>query len=191
VEVPAAPEPATAPGAKSRGQETHLPTPLATPTPEQPALPEQPVLPGVAGNIAPHRNQVYANLDKSNIIPGSRTRRGAHAVAISQNSDLLGYYSAFSTAIKAETTKPPHKSTLPKPPKSWKHMLKHLYTDQFRKAAEKEYRDLQSKETFKYSDISNLQGKKPLLLMWVFTYKFDQDRYLLKYKARLVARGDL
>ena len=34
VEVPAAPEPATAPGAKSRGQETHLPTPSATPTPE-------------------------------------------------------------------------------------------------------------------------------------------------------------
>jgi hypothetical protein len=27
--------------------------------------------------------------------------------------------------------------------------------------------------------------------MWVFTYKFDPDGYLLKYKARLVARGDL
>jgi hypothetical protein len=27
--------------------------------------------------------------------------------------------------------------------------------------------------------------------MWVFTYKFDEDRYLLKYKARLVVRGDL
>jgi len=27
--------------------------------------------------------------------------------------------------------------------------------------------------------------------MWVFTYKFDQDGYLLKHKARLVARGDL
>ena len=27
--------------------------------------------------------------------------------------------------------------------------------------------------------------------MWVFTYKFDQDGYLLKFKARLVARGDL
>ena len=137
VEVPAAPEPpATAPGAKSRGQEAHLPTPSATPTPEQP------VLPGAAGNVAPHRNQVYADLDKSNIISGSWTRRGAHAVAISQNSNLLGYYLVFTTAIKAETTKPPHRSTLPKPPKSWKHMLKHLYTDQFRKAAEKEYRDL-------------------------------------------------
>ena len=27
--------------------------------------------------------------------------------------------------------------------------------------------------------------------MWVFTYKFDQDGYLTKYKARLVARRDL
>ena len=27
--------------------------------------------------------------------------------------------------------------------------------------------------------------------MWVFTYKFDSDGYLTKYKARLVARGDL
>ena len=30
-----------------------------------------------------------------------------------------------------------------------------------------------------------------LLVMWVFTYKFDEDGYLLKYKARLVVRGDL
>ena len=30
-----------------------------------------------------------------------------------------------------------------------------------------------------------------LPVMWVFTYKFDEDGYLLKYKARLVVRGDL
>jgi hypothetical protein len=30
-----------------------------------------------------------------------------------------------------------------------------------------------------------------LPLMWVFTYKFDEDRYLYKFKARLVVRGDL
>lgn len=27
--------------------------------------------------------------------------------------------------------------------------------------------------------------------MWVFTYKFDQDGYLLKHKAQLVAQGDM
>ena len=28
-------------------------------------------------------------------------------------------------------------------------------------------------------------------LMWVFTYKFDEDGYLYKFKARLCVRGDL
>jgi hypothetical protein len=27
--------------------------------------------------------------------------------------------------------------------------------------------------------------------MWVFAYKFDEDGYLYKFKARLVVRGDL
>jgi len=27
--------------------------------------------------------------------------------------------------------------------------------------------------------------------MWVYTYKFDEDGYLIKFKARLVVRGDL
>ena len=27
--------------------------------------------------------------------------------------------------------------------------------------------------------------------MWVFIYKFDSNSYLIKYKARLVARSDL
>jgi len=27
--------------------------------------------------------------------------------------------------------------------------------------------------------------------MWVFTYKFDENGYLYKYKTRLVVRGDL
>jgi len=27
--------------------------------------------------------------------------------------------------------------------------------------------------------------------MWVFTYKLDEDGFVIKYKARLVVRGDL
>jgi hypothetical protein len=30
-----------------------------------------------------------------------------------------------------------------------------------------------------------------LPLMWVWTYKFDENNYLAKYKAKLVARDDL
>ena len=28
-------------------------------------------------------------------------------------------------------------------------------------------------------------------LIWIFTYKFDSNGYLLKFKARICARGDL
>src|SRR5208282_6861606 len=71
-------------------------------------------------------------------------------------------------------------------------MLKHKYLIEFKKAADKEFEALLQKETFKYVEKSNINDKLPLLpLMWVFTYKFDQDGFLLKHKARLVARGDL
>jgi len=35
------------------------------------------------------------------------------------------------------------------------------------------------------------QQRKPLPLLWVFTYKFDTDGYLTKFKARICVRGDL
>ena len=71
-------------------------------------------------------------------------------------------------------------------------MLKHPHSAEFRKAADKEFKALLEKGTFQYIEKSRVDDTKdPLPLMWVFTYKFDQDGYLLKHKARLVARGDL
>ena len=103
----------------------------------------------------------------------------------------MGYYASFSTAVKAGgMTKPPHRDTLPAPPNSWKQMLKHPHSTEFRKAADKEFNALLEKGTFEYIEKSKVDTE-PLPLMWVFTYKFDQDGYLLKHKARLVARGDL
>ena len=69
-------------------------------------------------------------------------------------------------------------------------MLKHEYSNEFKKAADKEFNALLNKGTFKYVKKSKV-NEKPLLLIQVFTYKFDQDGFLLKHKARLVARGDL
>jgi hypothetical protein len=49
-----------------------------------------------------------------------------------------------------------------------------------------------NKGTFEYIDKSRLDANTtPLPLMWVFTYKFNENGYLLKHKARLVARGDM
>ena len=71
-------------------------------------------------------------------------------------------------------------------------MLKHQYANEFKKAVDKEFSALLNKGTFEYIPKSEIDDDTtPLPLMWVFTYKFDQDGYLLKHKARLVARRDL
>jgi hypothetical protein len=70
-------------------------------------------------------------------------------------------------------------------------MLKHPYSTKFRKAANKEFNTLLEKDTFEYIEKLKVNAKEPLSLIWVFTYKFDQDGYLLKHKAQLVACRDL
>ena len=71
-------------------------------------------------------------------------------------------------------------------------MLKYKYSSKFKKTADKEFKTLLQKGTFEYVEKSKIDSKAQVLpLMWVFTYKYDQDGYLLKHKARLVARGDL
>ena len=68
-------------------------------------------------------------------------------------------------------------------------MLKHPHSQGFQAAAEKEFRFLIGRNTFK--PVEYPSGKQILPLMWVFTYKFDKDGYLSKYKARLCIRSDL
>ena len=70
-------------------------------------------------------------------------------------------------------------------------MQKHPYAKEFKKVVDKEFNALLNKKTFEYIDKSKVDKQEPLPLMQVFTYKFDQDGYLIKYKAQLVARGDL
>ena len=54
---------------------------------------------------------------------------------------------------------------------------------------ETEYRALERHQTF--SLVPNSVGCKLLPLIWTFVYTFDTDGYLIKFKARLCARGDL
>jgi len=53
----------------------------------------------------------------------------------------------------------------------------------------KEFNSLIDRGTFKYKEHSN--NEKLVLLMWVYTNKFDEDGFLTNFKARLIARGDL
>ena len=69
-------------------------------------------------------------------------------------------------------------------------MLKHPHLAKFRKAANKEFNVLLEKGTFKYIEKLKV-NYEPLLLMWVFTYKFNKNGYLLKHKAQLIAHSNL
>ena len=70
-------------------------------------------------------------------------------------------------------------------------MLSYIYSAEFKTTADVEIKALLIKGTFEYTSIPKTDDTVPLLVMQVFTYKFDKDRYLLKHKARLVVQGDL
>jgi hypothetical protein len=116
------------------------PTPssgLSTPAPSTPLINEP--LPAAPGNRAERGNEISAEFDPRNIIEGSR-RRAAYITALEKNNELSGYHASFVTAVKKGYEKrPPHRDNLPPPPKSWKQMLKHQYSNEFKKAADKEY----------------------------------------------------
>ena len=56
----------------------------------------------------------------------------------------------------------------------------------------KEITDLTKISIFNIIDILEYVIPKDLLsLMWVFKYKTDSNDFIIKYKSRLVIRGDL
>jgi hypothetical protein len=84
------------------------------------------------------------------------------------------------------------RSQVPRAPRLYQELESHPFGEQFRQAAQKEYREIWSKACFaKASRTAETADAEVLPLMWVFTYKFDEDGYLYRFKARLVVRGDL
>lgn len=147
-------------------------------------------LPGAQGNTAHRGNEISGEINPENVL--THSRRSAHITSLEQVKNIQGYHAAFSAALNAIPKKRLHRGTLPPEPKSWKHMLKHLFAKEFKAAADKEIDILLAKNMFTYKELSTIKSTEtPLLLMWVFTYKFDKDGYLERFKARLVARGDL
>jgi hypothetical protein len=109
----------------------------------------------------------------------------------SQLSVKVTSFQPFYAAFSAGRAMPKiHRDSLPTAPRNWKDMQAHPHAKEFRAAAQKEHDDLLRKKVFEYVN-SGYSEQKPLPLMWVFTYKFDPDGFLIKHKARLCARGDL
>ncbi|KAI0994425.1 hypothetical protein K3495_g13757 [Podosphaera aphanis] len=127
------------------------------------------------------------DLDKEQIISDNEDTSWRQFVELPQNS-LRQYLLSFSTAKMGNGIRH-HRDNLPPQPKGWNQMLRHRFAAEFQAAAGKEYRTLESKGTWEHID--DIKNTNLIPLIWIFDYKFDVDGYLVKFKARLCARGDL
>lgn len=85
-----------------------------------------------------------------------------------------------------------HRSKLDPEPRHWDQLLKRKDRKKWMEACNKEFTKTLTTATFVWIKISECKsGTVPLPLMWVFKYKLNEMGMLLKYKARLCARGDL
>jgi hypothetical protein len=159
-------------------QESYLP-----PTPESSA-PFQEV-------VEPTR-EIIADIDERNIVQGPRRhrptsrRREAYLAELSKPAELSGFYSAFATGVTYSDRI--HSNQLPPEPKNWRNLLTHPYHKEFKEAAEREIAELKEKDTFIY--VERPRDKQILPLAWIFRYKFDNDGFLTKFKARICVCGN-
>lgn len=142
-----------------------------------------------------------ADLQPGNVIEGKRARRPTSKFGAftfrrdsisnedyedSEDETGQNYHMAF---FAGATHKPPHRDTLPKELTHWRGMLRHEHAEGFKKAADLGYNTMTSMKT--WDVVPKQPGHTPLPLMWRFLYKFDENGYFTKYKARVCARGDL
>jgi hypothetical protein len=132
-------------------------------------------------------------IDPANIIDSSRVRKSrkeAHLAGVQQTDQASGFHSAFQAGTQHhQSTRRLHRTNLPPVPRNWKDLEKHQFGLEFKAAAQKEYSNLDRRGNFWTVTIP--KGHFVIPTMWVFTYKFDKDGYVTKFKARLVVRRDL
>lgn len=100
-------------------------------------------------------------------------------------------HAVFAAAMHGEHR--PHRDQLVKVPKYYRDLHNHPYGEQFKEACRVELRNLIKKRTWAMirKEAAEIDNTQLLPLKWVFTYKFDEDGFLLKCKARICVRGDL
>ena len=150
-------------------------------------VPAEAEAPDRRSNNAPRREEISSQLSESNVLTGKRQR---------QKKTLGTYFVAFAAALQPPESQKSrlHRDQLPPPPKRWEDLEKHPFGQEFKAAAAEEFNSCEEKGCFKTTSVTEADShghSQRLPLMWVFTYKFDEDGLLYKYKARLVVRGDL
>jgi hypothetical protein len=144
-------------------------------------IPSDAEAPGQRSNNAPRRGEIGSQLSKSNV-PTKRM----------QGKTLGKYFVAFAAARQLPELQKArlHRDQLLPPLKRWRDLEKQLFRRKFMEAEAKEFKRCQDMDCFKTVSVTEI-GSQTLPLMWVLTYKFDEDGQLYKYKARLVVRPDL
>lgn len=105
--------------------------------------------------------------------------------------NLATFHSVFLAAVsKAARDHRFHRDDLVRLPKRYQDLEGHPMGLEFKEAVRKELHDLLRRGTWRLVEREKARGA-PLPLRWVFTYKFDQDGYLQRCKARVCVRGDL
>lgn len=144
------------------------------------------------------RHYQYSMFDPDNVLPegSKRVRKPRKEAYYAKIADIAGggmqsFYGTFAASMVKE--KRSHRDNLPPEPKYYHQMLKHPESPGFLRAMEVEIKQLQAKQTWKevpYKD-AKAAARVPIPTTWVYKYKFDNEGYLIKHKARLCARGDL
>ncbi len=96
---------------------------------------------------------------------------------------------ASKLEIKTTSSFKFHVSNLSKSLLHLKTMLRHSHAEEFLKVAQMKYDVIETRRTWKIVD--KRDDYKLISLKWIFTYKFDSNDFLSKYKARIVIRDDL
>jgi hypothetical protein len=82
------------------------------------------------------------------------------------------------------------RNQLPPLSKNWHQLQLHPHREGFLAAIHKKHQTMLNKGVWK--KINQQKNFKRLLpFIWVWTYKFDENNHLAKYKTRFVARNDL
>ena len=189
--------------------------PAPPPSVQPPPAPKRKFYPS-----APASKDITSKLDESNIIPEGvkrtrQPRKQAYAVALDHvdNGNNEAFHTAFSAHIStneysvSDSQKTPqndqnrstsststklHRDSLPTEPRHFGGLRNHPHADGFRRAMETEIAALISKGTWTEVPHQTANSTPPSIpTTWVFKYKFDEEGFLTKYKARLCARGDL
>ena len=129
-----------------------------------------------------HTTTVGADLDPTNILEShTHSQQVAYLADIEEPMQMMGVHSAFAAGQQHGCQKL-HHDKLPQAPATWADVRTHQFSMDFKNAATKEYDGLVHWGVFQPVSCWNTSSK-PLPLKWVFTYKFDTDGFLQKFKA--------